>query len=152
VTSTIIYCTDGSDLATAALASGQSLLRPPDRVVLTTVVDRPDESLVTGASGFAGGSMTPDEFDAHVTTQQQEAAAILEAARPLFGDAAVEGRVLLGSPGAAICDLAAELGADAIVMGSRGRGGMKRALLGSVSDHVLRNAPCAVVITPAEST
>jgi nucleotide-binding universal stress UspA family protein len=31
-------------------------------------------------------------------------------------------------------------------MGSRGRGGIKRALLGSVSDHVVRNAPCPVVI------
>jgi len=32
-------------------------------------------------------------------------------------------------------------------MGSRGRGGVKRALLGSVSDYVTRNAPCSVVIT-----
>jgi nucleotide-binding universal stress UspA family protein len=36
-------------------------------------------------------------------------------------------------------------------MGSRGRGGIKRALLGSVSDFVVRNASCPVVITgPAE--
>jgi nucleotide-binding universal stress UspA family protein len=32
-------------------------------------------------------------------------------------------------------------------MGSRGRGGIKRALLGSVSDYVVRNAHCSVVIT-----
>ena len=56
-------------------------------------------------------------------------------------------RVLTGSPGPAICDLATELGASAIVIGSRGRGGFRRAVLGSVSDHVVRHAPCPVVVT-----
>jgi nucleotide-binding universal stress UspA family protein len=54
--------------------------------------------------------------------------------------------VLRGSPGPALCSLARSIDAQAIVMGSRGRGGIKRALLGSVSDHVVRNAPCPVVI------
>jgi nucleotide-binding universal stress UspA family protein len=31
--------------------------------------------------------------------------------------------------------------------GSRGRGGLTRALLGSVSDYIVRNAPCPVVVT-----
>ena len=38
-------------------------------------------------------------------------------------------------------------GGLAIVRGSRGRGGLRRAVLGSVSDHVVRNAPCPVVVT-----
>ena len=54
-----------------------------------------------------------------------------------------------GDPGPAICDVANELSADAIVMGSRGRGRLKRALLGSVSDYVVRNAPCTVIVTRA---
>lgn len=41
------------------------------------------------------------------------------------------------------------VGTDAIVIGTRGRGGIKRALLGSVSDYVVRNAPCPVVVTTA---
>jgi len=36
--------------------------------------------------------------------------------------------------------------ARAIVLGTRGRGGITRALLGSVSDYVTRAAPCTVVI------
>ena len=42
---------------------------------------------------------------------------------------------------------ATEVGAAAIVLGTRGRGGFKRALLGSVSDYVVRNAPCSVLVT-----
>ena len=51
-----------------------------------------------------------------------------------------------GEPGAAICELADEVSAGAIVLGTRGRGGLTRALLGSVSDYVTRAAPCTVVV------
>ncbi len=57
--------------------------------------------------------------------------------------------VLEGVPGPTLCAYAAEVGADAIVVGTRGRGGLRRALLGSVSDHVVRHAPCPVVVTNA---
>ena len=43
--------------------------------------------------------------------------------------------------------IARDESATAIVIGSRGRGGIKKALLGSVSDYVVRNAPCPVVVT-----
>jgi nucleotide-binding universal stress UspA family protein len=36
--------------------------------------------------------------------------------------------------------------ADIIVMGTRGRGGVERSLLGSVSDHVIRHAHCPVLV------
>jgi nucleotide-binding universal stress UspA family protein len=46
----------------------------------------------------------------------------------------------------AIVRLADELGAGLIVMGSRGLGGIRRALMGSVSDSVVRHAHCPVLI------
>jgi nucleotide-binding universal stress UspA family protein len=52
-----------------------------------------------------------------------------------------------GDPGRALCDFASERGATVIVAGSRGRGGIKRAVLGSVSDHLVRNAPCPVLLS-----
>jgi nucleotide-binding universal stress UspA family protein len=45
-----------------------------------------------------------------------------------------------------IVALAKELGADLIVMGSRGRRGIRRAIEGSVSDAVICHAPCPVLV------
>jgi nucleotide-binding universal stress UspA family protein len=49
-------------------------------------------------------------------------------------------------PAEEIVALADELGADLIVVGSRGRGRIRRALAGSVSDWVVRHAPCPVLV------
>ena len=45
-----------------------------------------------------------------------------------------------------IVNLSEEVGADLIVMGSRGLGGVRRALMGSVSDSVVRHAHCPVFV------
>jgi nucleotide-binding universal stress UspA family protein len=53
----------------------------------------------------------------------------------------------------AIVHLAEEIDADLIVIGSRGFGGLKRALLGNVADSVVRHAHCPVlVVRPSEGT
>jgi nucleotide-binding universal stress UspA family protein len=59
----------------------------------------------------------------------------------------VERELLRGDPGVALDDETPELGL--LVMGSRGRGGLRRALLGSVSTHVLRHGRCPIVVCPA---
>jgi nucleotide-binding universal stress UspA family protein len=53
----------------------------------------------------------------------------------------------------AIVHLAEEIDADLIVIGSRGFGGLKRALLGNVADSVVRHAHCPVlVVRPSQGT
>jgi nucleotide-binding universal stress UspA family protein len=52
----------------------------------------------------------------------------------------------LGAPDREIVRLGEELGAGLIALGSRGLGGVRRALLGSVSDSVLRHAHCPVLV------
>ncbi|HVV86924.1 MAG TPA: universal stress protein [Kofleriaceae bacterium] len=58
----------------------------------------------------------------------------------------VETVVIEGSPAAEIVRIAAERKVDIIVMGSHGRGGISRAILGSVADKVMRTAHCPVMI------
>ena len=48
-----------------------------------------------------------------------------------------------------IVGLAKKLEADLIVMGCRGRGGIRRAVGGSASDAVIRRAPCPVLVVPS---
>ena len=64
---------------------------------------------------------------------------------------AIEHRTEIGDPGQTICRVAGELGVDVVVVGSRGRGAVKRALLGSVSGHVVHNAPCPVLVIRADT-
>jgi nucleotide-binding universal stress UspA family protein len=52
----------------------------------------------------------------------------------------------MGGVAEEIVGLAEELGAGLIVMGSRGHGGIRRTLMGSVSDSVVRHAHCPVMI------
>jgi nucleotide-binding universal stress UspA family protein len=51
-----------------------------------------------------------------------------------------------GSPSHVICDLADTWGADLIVMGRRGRSGLRELILGSVSNYVVHHASCSVLI------
>jgi nucleotide-binding universal stress UspA family protein len=55
-----------------------------------------------------------------------------------------------GRPDREIVHLADEIGAGLIVMGSRGHGGVRRALMGSVSDSVVRHAHCPVLMVREE--
>ncbi len=57
----------------------------------------------------------------------------------------VERRLLAGDPADAIIRLAETEGADMIVMGTHGRRGLTRLLMGSVAEAVVRAAPCPVL-------
>ena len=66
------------------------------------------------------------------------------------GGKLAEAHLRLGKPDDQIVRLAEELGVGMIVMGSRGHGGVRRSLLGSVSDSVVRHAHCPVTVVRAE--
>lgn len=57
-----------------------------------------------------------------------------------------EARVLVGSAADTIVQMAAELPAELIVMGTRGRTGLAHVLLGSTAERTLRLAPCPVLV------
>jgi nucleotide-binding universal stress UspA family protein len=62
------------------------------------------------------------------------------------GGTVAETHLRMGGVAEEVVSLAEELGVGLIVVGSRGRGGIRRALMGSVSDSVVRHAHCPVMI------
>lgn len=61
-----------------------------------------------------------------------------------FGNLNID--VRFGDPGTVVADRAKELGAELIVIGSHGRSGLARLMLGSVAEQVTRLAPCPVLV------
>jgi nucleotide-binding universal stress UspA family protein len=141
---TVLLCVDGSELCAEALAAGLAVLAPADRTVLATVVEPADASLVVGA-GLAGGVMPAGEAQRLHDSQLAAAQGALDETATALGLTGAEKTVVAGAPGPALRDLAESLPASVVVMGTRGHGGLRRAVLGSVSDHVIRHAHCPVL-------
>jgi nucleotide-binding universal stress UspA family protein len=146
---TVLLCTDGSEAALSALAAGITVLGAADRTVIATVVEPGDPTLVTG-TGMAAGVMSAEDFDRMERDRATAAQATLDAAASALGLPEAETLAVIGAPGPSLCELAVGLPASVIVMGTRGHGGIRRAFLGSVSDHVVRNAPCPVLTVGLE--
>ncbi len=85
--------------------------------------------------------------------QAEEARRQLEEIAPYRLDVSCEKQVVAGDPATEIVRIAEEEEADMIVVGTHGRTGLTRLVLGSVAEHVMRRAPCPVLtcklVTPA---
>ncbi|XP_057423241.1 universal stress protein A-like protein isoform X2 [Lotus japonicus] len=78
---------------------------------------------------------------------QQVAEGVLERAKGLCNNVEnVEVKAESGDPRDVICQMVQKWGVDVLVMGSHGYGVIKRAFLGSVSNHCAQNVKCPVVI------
>jgi nucleotide-binding universal stress UspA family protein len=144
----ILLPTDGSDIALNAATRGLALLAAATKVTLLDVTS--DLPLDTGG-GIEGPILTPDQADELQKSEEQgarrsmaETEAAIKAVVP--STATIDQRTEMGDPAAMICSVARELGVDVIVVGSHGKGFLSRVLLGSVSEHVTRHAPCPVLV------
>jgi nucleotide-binding universal stress UspA family protein len=70
----------------------------------------------------------------------------LEQIRPVNPQISVQHVFLEGDPATEIIRFAADGGIDLIVMGTHGRTGLERLLMGSVAEKVLREGPCSVMV------
>src|SRR5262245_15254789 len=127
---TVLLCTDGSEAAVNALAAGIAVLGPADRTVIATVIELGDPTLVTG-TGMAAGVMSAEDFDRMEQDRAAAAQATLDAAVSTLRLPEAEILAVVGAPGPTLCELAAGLSASVIVLGTRGHGGLRRAVLGS---------------------
>ena len=143
--STVLLCTDGSDVSIEALRAAIPLLAPAERTVLVTVESSVAVDTTTG-SGFTIDESTDDVGGLIETTGDLAAMRILEETRDALDLDDLELMAIVGRPGRAICELAVDLSATVVVIGTSGRGGLRRAVLGSTSDYVVRHAPCPVVV------
>jgi nucleotide-binding universal stress UspA family protein len=166
---TIVIATDGSELAGKAVELGADLAaKYGAKVVLLHVLLRGHlpEGLLRAAQvehvARPGPSETrnlvvmPPEIMARVESSRQVpldvlefiGGKVMEAAEDVVRDkgvARIETAVEQGDPATQILDKAQQAGADVIVMGSRGLGGLAGLLMGSVSQKVSHHAPCTCI-------
>jgi nucleotide-binding universal stress UspA family protein len=143
---TILVPTDFSEDADQALATAKQLARRFGSKLVLLHAYRVDLPMSTPALG--GGFVLPDgfyeELRAHATSRIEALAAeTAEEGLEVSGEA-VEERASV-----AIVEEAERLGADLIVMGTRGLTGLKHVALGSVAERVVREAPCPVLTVKA---
>lgn len=94
------------------------------------------DPLMAGAIVF-----TPEDLD-------RAARDLAEFVGQEIGTTPVETAIVQGAAASVILDQARSLPADLIVLGTHGRSGFERFMLGSVTERVLRKAPCPVVTVP----
>jgi nucleotide-binding universal stress UspA family protein len=134
---TLLWATDGSAEADLALAEGRSLLRPGGRIVAFHC----DQRFTGGRVG--GAPLLADETDRKAKILQQVDELNAEGL-----DAELLVETTHHSPPGAIIRAADEIGADAIVCGTRGFGGLRRAMAGSVSAELIHYAHVPVIVVP----
>jgi nucleotide-binding universal stress UspA family protein len=142
----ILLATDGSEEAQLAFASAADLSEKTDSELHVVYVGH--MPLVSYESPGAI-TLDPDLSGRMQEDAEQEARRKLDEQVRQVGKTAgeiAEVHARIGRPDAEIVGLADELGAGLIVLGSRGLGPLRRALMGSVSDSVVRHAHCPVLI------
>ena len=88
----------------------------------------------------------PTELQHNAQQLLEEQTQRIEAA----GGQVAQAHLLLGRPAEQIVKLSEELGVGVIVLGSRGLGALRRAVLGSVSESVVRHAHCPVFVVRSD--
>jgi nucleotide-binding universal stress UspA family protein len=96
------------------------------------------------------GDTPPDSFQDFTDLAGELLARVTDDVKRRASDVAVTSRVVEGHPAAALVD--ASSGARLLVLGSRGLGGFKGMLMGSVSTACAQHARCPVVIVPDEGS
>ena len=145
----LLIAYDGSADAKAAVRLAARLFDGHTAIVLT-VWDAFSEVMSRAAGGYAAASLEFDEINRECQRRAHEVAEEGTGhARAAGLPASSQTARRRATVAETIVEQADELGADVIVLGSRGRTGAAASLLGSVSRAVLARADCPVLVVPA---
>jgi universal stress protein A len=142
----ILAPTDLSELSQAGLRTALELaVSQGAEVVVYSVVEGPD-AYARQPESLTPGSIGVRPVEEILRARREEVQAHLQQAFPdLVQKLHVRFETNLGSPDENIVEKAAQEGVDIIVMSTQGRTGLGRMLLGSVTEKVVRHAPCQVL-------
>jgi nucleotide-binding universal stress UspA family protein len=163
----ILYPTDGSGGAEVALAHAKELAEMYDATVhVLTVIETPhvvggmagetgtgeSQGMSSNPGGTGGGMASGPQSADEVQTEREEGArAVVAEAAESFGAVETVTSVKVGSPYENVIEYAEENDIDLIMMGTHGRTGLDRYLLGSVTEKVVRMSDVPVVTVRHES-
>ncbi len=146
----ILVCYDGSADAQAAVDRVATLMPGAEATVLVIWETILEATIRNGSPGIGWGMVGDDDGDAAMKqaaletasdgAQRATSAGLVAHPRIASRDADIT---------AAILSAAADVDADVIVLGTRGRGGVKSMMLGSVSQSVLHHADRPVLVVPS---
>lgn len=141
-----LIATDGSEVSLDAGRKAVALMKPT-KVTLLTVADT-SIAEDSGAGGFEGNLLSPAESErarqAILDEGDDELARTIEALG--VDPSIVDRRLVEGASGQMIVHVADEVDADVIVVGSHGRGWLKRVVIGSISEYVVHHSTRPVLV------
>ncbi|MCS6975828.1 MAG: universal stress protein [Gemmatales bacterium] len=141
---TVLCPVDFSETSRQALRLAHALARLSDGRLIVLFVGAPALMVTDGV--MAAPALGSEEPDPDSLKGQ-----LREFVKPVIGEA-VELRVDYGNAAEEILEHADQCHADLIVMGTHGRTGLGRLLMGSVAEHVLRRAKCPVLLVKGSGT
>jgi nucleotide-binding universal stress UspA family protein len=136
----ILLATDGSEEAELAARKAVELAEATGSELHLVHVGLAPNFLVEGTPG------SNRELYEQIEQEAREVLRKLTWRVKVAGGSVADSHLRMGVVDLEIVGLARKLGADLIVMGSRGRRGIRRAIAGSISDAVIRHAPCPVLV------
>jgi nucleotide-binding universal stress UspA family protein len=144
----ILIATDGSELADRALDHGLQLAKLAGSEVTIVTVTEP-ATLIGGGYATVAGTVI-DPLPELIEAQDKAARDLLARMAKRAADQGVTVKTVLvdnSFPAEGIVATAANIGAELIVMGSHGRRGLNRLLLGSQTNNVLAHTKVPVLVT-----
>jgi nucleotide-binding universal stress UspA family protein len=145
----ILVATDFSEASEVATSYAFRLARTlAASLYLIHVVPESDVQVMTALRGHLQSHIDPDTLvQTYYTDADKRLSQLVETAHT--ADLVPERLIVTGQPASEIISWAAAKNVQLIIVGTHGRSGLNRVMMGSVAEHVLRLATCPVLIVPA---